>query len=88
MKGVTVAKKKGVTTDPSTGEKVAVKSLTVKPIVTGFVITCPECKDSKQHKVSEFAPSIEIGPYRCEKCSFEHTFTPSIKVGGTKRRYL
>jgi hypothetical protein len=86
--GVIMAKPKRQTVHPETGETVVAESLTVKPIVSGFVITCPKCKKSQQERVSQFAPNIEIGPYKCPACEFETVFNPPIKVGGVKRRYL
>jgi transposase-like protein len=73
---------------PKKVEGTLIRSLIVRPIVTGLSVTCPECRVAHTEKVSQFSPHVEINAYECPSCHFEYMFTPPIKVGGTKRRYL
>lgn len=83
-----MSKKKQPTIDPQTGEPKPILSVAVKPIVTGFTVTCPKCKDTQEEKVSRYAPGIEVGAYECPKCKFSCVLNPPLKVGGARRRYL
>jgi hypothetical protein len=65
-----------------------VLSIAVKPIVTGFTIRCPKCRNNQLVKLSGYESSVEVTVFTCEKCQFTHTLDKPLKVGGTKRVYL